>query len=840
MFTASDSQGVRWVHRRGIVLGIAVAAGLLAAAEAAPPVLRGLQPRGAQRGQALKVTFVGDSLGAGAEITTTVPGAFSRLAPSPEKSGSELPFLLQLREDAVPGLYPVRVRTEEGISNVLLFAVGTLPETVESESLLAEKERSEKLTNDKPASAERLAVPVTVNGTLIGPDQDYYRFTAKAGERLVFEVDARRAGSAIDPVVRVMTPAGRELAVNNDAFSSGVDARAEVAFPQAGEYLVLVHDAKYSDQDQNFYRLKVGSYPYAESIFPLGAQRGKTVDVSFAGGNLTAPVVTKIALPSDKRTAYFAAGVLGSASLPFLLRLGDLPELLEPQSAPPMSPPRPSGSGKGRSQPTGRPVDLPASTVMNGQISRPGEIDRYRVAVKPGEHWAFEVEAASLGLSKLLGVLSVDDGATNKRMALTELGPEAGTNPFSFENSRNEVDPRLSLLIPEGVDHVFVSLEDLLGRGGAGFGYRLTAFPHLPDFTVELLTPYVNLPENGTAAIEVLVGRRGYDGPIRLVIPDLPEDVIQEGGSIPAELNPPEDRRAFALGYLTITAKPGARHRLFDVTVWAEALDSKLPIRKRAVTPGMLQAIRGARQKPFKAPWLGVALPVSVAEPVPLRIELARRQVRIFQGGESAVAWKLVKEPRAGAAIKVENPRPTASIKDLRVLRRPEGMDFMEEGAFHILTTYATPPATFDLVVDASRIVGTNSERLATAPALKVEIVPGYQLKLVSEKLEVKAGETVTLSGKIEREPGFDAVIRLQLEDLPPQVSSQELLVAADQETFRMLVTAAPDAPSGGFDIRLASSATVASRTDKQEFRIPDRTARLEIVGKATASATAQ
>jgi len=177
---------------------------------AAPPVLRALEPRGAQRGQALKVTLVGDSLQAGAEITTTLPGAFSRLSSTPEKGESELPLLLQLKEDAPPGLYPIRVRTEDGLSNVLLFAVGTLPETVEAESLLKEeKDRTEKLTNDTPATAEKLAVPITVNGTLVGPDQDYYRFTAKTGERLVFEVDARRAGSAIDPVVHVMTLAGR-------------------------------------------------------------------------------------------------------------------------------------------------------------------------------------------------------------------------------------------------------------------------------------------------------------------------------------------------------------------------------------------------------------------------------------------------------------------------------------------------------------------------------------------------------------------------------------------------------------------------------------------------------
>src|SRR5262245_10630281 len=466
------------------VLGIAMSPIWLSAA---PPVLRALAPRGAQRGQALKVTVVGDFLQAGADITTTVPGVFSRLALSPEKGESELPLLLQLKEDAPLGLYPIRVRTEDGLSNILLFAVGALPETVESESLLKEKERIEKLTNDTPTSAEKLAVPITINGTLVGPDQDYYRFTAKAGERLVFEVDARRAGSAIDPVVHVMTIAGKELAVNNDAPGIGVDARSEVTFAQAGEYLVLVHDAKYSDQDQNFYRLKIGSYPYAEFMFPLGGQRGKTVDISMTGGSLATPVVVRPSLPLDKQTSLMSVSVPNSASLPFLFRLGDLPEPLEPGT---IAMAAVSRVRSGKVAPTAKavesvkPVALPASTVMNGRIGQPGEVDRYIVPVEPGQQWAFEVEAASSGASKLLGVLAVYDAATRKRLALTELGQEAGTNPYSFETSRNEVDPRLSVRIPSDVREVEVSLEDLLGRGGTGFGYRLTAYPQPPDFSL--------------------------------------------------------------------------------------------------------------------------------------------------------------------------------------------------------------------------------------------------------------------------------------------------------------------------------------------------------------------
>ena len=81
-------------------------------------------------------------------------------------------------------------------------------------------------------------------------------------------------------MIEVFDSAGRRIAENDDAPGLGVDSRLEVTFPKAGKYYVAVHDAKFSEQEQNFYRLKVGSYAYAEGIFPLGWQRGKGVAVA--------------------------------------------------------------------------------------------------------------------------------------------------------------------------------------------------------------------------------------------------------------------------------------------------------------------------------------------------------------------------------------------------------------------------------------------------------------------------------------------------------------------------------------------------------------------------------
>src|SRR5690242_1781266 len=202
------------------------------------PVIRDLQPRGGQRGKTFTLTIKGEGLAAGAEIITTLPGTVSRLATprDVETPGIELAYLIQLPADAEVGAYPLRVHTADGLSNVLIFSVSDLPEVAEKEA------------NDSAAQAQPITIPVAISGTLKGPDQDFFSFTAKARERLLLEVEARRIGSAIDPVLEVFDSTGRRIAENDDAPGLGVDARLELTFPRTGKYYVVVHDSKFSEQ----------------------------------------------------------------------------------------------------------------------------------------------------------------------------------------------------------------------------------------------------------------------------------------------------------------------------------------------------------------------------------------------------------------------------------------------------------------------------------------------------------------------------------------------------------------------------------------------------------------
>ncbi len=75
----------------------------------------------------------------------------------------------------------------------------------------------------------------------------------------------------------------------------------------------------------------MGSYPYAESIFPLGGQRGHSVDVEFVSKAGPVQVDGQIAAP---RETLRLASMPGSPTLPFRLAVSDYPEVIAPVKGP--------------------------------------------------------------------------------------------------------------------------------------------------------------------------------------------------------------------------------------------------------------------------------------------------------------------------------------------------------------------------------------------------------------------------------------------------------------------------------------------------------------------------
>jgi len=777
---------------------------------AAAPMLTELEPRGAQRGKSFTLTLVGTDLSEGATVLSNLPATFTPLTPPQEKMARQLPFLVELKADAAIGTYPIRVQTQDGISNILLFTVGVFPEITEDES----KPESREHSNDSAETAQPIDPPVTVNGTLRGPDRDYYRIHAKQGERLVFEVEARRLGSAIDPVLRIVDASGKQIMRSDDALALGVDSRVDVTFPREGDYYAMVHDARFSAQAQNFYRLKVGNFSYADGVFPLGGKRGEKVDVEFFGGSLAAPAKTAVDLTGVDKTLDFArVSVPGDpGSLPFLFVVGDLPEKLEPAHS------------------ATEAVTLDPSTVMNGRIAKDGEVDRYKLPVSPGDHWQFDLRARGLGTSRLDGVLTIYDSQGKKLASAGDKPPKEDV--FSLLSAgRTSSDPWLEFTAPKDAHEVVVTVEDLLHRGGPGFAYRLLARQAPPDFTLTVLDPYVNIPANGTASVNVTVNRHGFLWPVQLSIPELGDDYVVEGGHIPGEWK--DDAYSISRrGMLTITAKPGAQSKRFtELAIWGEGKTADgAVVRRKAQCLGMITDVAGGtgiadaegreNQNPFVAPWLGFNLPVAVAAKEESgKIEAAApRVLRLVQGAGYALKWNFkARNPEAKApeSVGVDMASPSAAeIQVRRAKTEKKEEKYVDKGEFSVLTTTHTSPEKYDLVLFSESKEG-DADALLT-PAITLEVVQGYSLTPPKEPLALQAGAKAELAGVFHREPEFSQPVTIKADYLPAHVTCEPVEVGAAAHEYRLSCSADASAKPGEHEFQLTPASVIVG-LDKRE-----------------------
>jgi hypothetical protein len=513
--------------------------------------------------------------------------------PDGRVDGRYATFLVEPAGDLAVGTYPIRVETPDGISNIQLLAVGAFPEYLEEESRPGALAGS----NDTIETAQPLPpAPLTVNGALQGPERDVFRIQAKNGEKLVFEVEARRLGSAIDPVLEILDASGRALARSEDAPLLGLDARVAMTFPRDGYYYVVVHDSRYSTQTANFYRLKIGSYAYPQEIFPLGGRRGEVIEASLGIQKITVDL-QKV----DGNARQVFVNLPGSAVLPVPFAVGDDPELTAPVA-----------------DAIGLPVTIPIT--INARLSKPGQVDRYTVRVSPGEPLAFRIQARELGTSKLMAVITVLD---EKGTMLARSGDEPlADDVYNVNQSRTAGDPMLRVRAPEGSSNVVVTVEDLALRGGSNYAYRLNVQSIAQDFRVVLNAPYVNVPAGGSAIVPVTVQRQGYDGEVQLRVSNAPPGLRVEGGYVVAGgpvKESPQNRNS--RGVLSLTAEPGVSLAPADLIVEGVGhVPDGASLIRRAEGPGMIVNVAGAteqgsvdRQRPFTAPWAG-ARPASRAD----------------------------------------------------------------------------------------------------------------------------------------------------------------------------------------------------------------------------------
>ena len=150
------------------------------------PYVTGIFPLGVPAGATVDVTATGVNLATPA--TVRVAGDASALV------GRTIP--IHASAPAGPAI------------NRKAVALGVYPEALEAEP------------NDEPAVAQVLAISSTVNGRIwtretaasagvARADQDFFRFTARKGQKLVLDVTAQQLGSPLDSIIEVLDAEGR-------------------------------------------------------------------------------------------------------------------------------------------------------------------------------------------------------------------------------------------------------------------------------------------------------------------------------------------------------------------------------------------------------------------------------------------------------------------------------------------------------------------------------------------------------------------------------------------------------------------------------------------------------
>ncbi len=759
---------------------------LLALSLQASPTLTSVTPPGGQRGAAVRLVLKGNGLGEKIKIHTEIPGSLTEL--SAEGPGRQ--FLLEIDSDAPPGAYPLSVETAGGRTNTWLFSVSRFPEFAETESARPRAPR-----NDDAARAQLVATPAVISGTLGEADRDLYKVALEAGERLGLEVEARRLGSAIDPVLSVRSEAGRPVARANDSPGAGGDARLTFAAPETGTYFVEVRDARFSKQRRNFYRLLAGQLEFADTIFPLGWRGGETIDVELSGGTLSAPETVSVdsdhaALPNQR----------GGLPLPFLR--GERPETLEPR-------------GRKRRR-------LTEGTVVNGRVSRPGEIDSYRLQVRPGEEWMIETQAAILGTSQLYTLLALYDQDGEKIASAGDQPPEELLSNIS---TRAETlgDPAIGLRIPDGVTELRVTVEDLLGRGGPGYGYRLAAQRQPADFMVRLDDTQINIPQGGTTSVSLTMDRRGYDGAVEIIATGLPPGVIVEGGNIPAEFGGMTTQRQSLRGRLMLSAAEDAEPGSISLSLHAEGRteDGRL-IRRPVRTSTVVTPVAGEKQRPVRIPGRSGEIDAVVAGPGAATIKvLSERSLRLIQGIRHEIRWAYethAPSVRPVTAVRVTN---SPSVANLRILGGALIKPGDKQGSFEMNTTMGTPEMRFDLVLQA-RVRHAGADLTIYSEAITVDVVQGYDVRIPDAPVAVSPGGDFEISGTFSREPEFDSDVELEMVNLPVGVACATSKITGSPETFSLACNAASEVEPGEYLVELAPKSVMAGR-DKEAvpYNIP-------------------
>lgn len=455
----------------------------LAVSPLAAQTLSHAVPGAVAPGRTTEITLHGAKLAGAARIWTSFPAQVE--ITSDRKEDAKVVCKLTLASGVPVGIGGVVVATPAGLTDVLYLMVDDLPSVADNGN------------NHATAAPQDVTLPTAIDGACDGTLFDYYRITAKAGQRMSCEVVAARLGWDFDAIVRVLDATGRELLVADDDPASGADPRFVFTAPADGPYVFEIGDNRYKPAGR--YRLRLGDFPLVSTPQPLVVTGGAVTPVVI--GDAAPLTVLAPAAAAGQSLPLAASGPQGAGWTS--LAVSELPVVAESAAS--------------------SPAALPA--IFAGTLAQPGEQDAFGFHAEKGAALACRAITRSAGSAAIV-----------KLRLLNSAGKQLAESAVTDAD-----EPALAFTAPEAGDYQ-LTVSELAGRGGADYSYAVEVRTG-PQFALTLKNDKNNRikhavpPGGGALALDVQCQRAGYDGPIRLAV-DSPRSGWQVFNStIPAKAN---------------------------------------------------------------------------------------------------------------------------------------------------------------------------------------------------------------------------------------------------------------------------------------------------------------
>lgn len=434
----------------------------------AQAVVEQMTPASIEPGKSTQVILQGKNLTGPVRYWTQAPVEHS--IDSSDENRVALTF--RASPQAPLGLFYGWIASKQGVSEALPCVIDDLPTTLEKED------------NHGFATAQAISIPMAIEGRSNGAASDLFRIEVEQGQTIAFDVLAFRIGSKMDPLLRLLDANGREIEVTDDRATNG-DAALQYTFATQGTYFLEVRDNRYLQGDR--YRLRVGSFPLIDFVWPLYANPGQSIAL----------------------TSYGAMNSVGNSverSLPDQLPEGPYAVALRAKDGSPSS----WGTIKITHRPlrsvehatSDHPIDSNIPCILQGRLNSETAKDRYSLMGKKGASLVFASKTRSLGTATLLHMKLI--GADQKVVAESPVGEQ---DEF-----------QLTATLP--ADGVYqLEVRDLLRRRGDAMAYAIEVAPPSP-FAVALKPDaktkdrFLLETQQGVGGIDLVVQRQGYDGEI--------------------------------------------------------------------------------------------------------------------------------------------------------------------------------------------------------------------------------------------------------------------------------------------------------------------------------------